>query len=58
MSANVSLTYEELREIRRGLALRSQEVEIYDDDTEKLYDMINNLYDKIEKLESELEEVK
>lgn len=54
---DVRLSLDDLKEIRRGLFLRSQEIEIYDDETEETYNNINKLYDKIERLESELEEV-
>lgn len=54
---NVRLSLEDLKEIRRGLFLRSQEIEIYDEETEEAYNDIIKLYDKIDRLESELEEV-
>lgn len=54
---DVRLSLDDLKEIRRGLFLRSQEIEVYDDKTEETYNNINKLYDKIERLESELEEV-
>lgn len=54
---DVRLSLDDLKEIRRGLFLRSQEIEIYDDETEETYNNIIKLYDKIERLESELEEV-
>lgn len=53
---NVRLSLEDLKEIRRGLFLRSQEIEIYDEETEEVYNDIIKLYDKIDRLESELEE--
>lgn len=55
---NVRLSLDDLKEIRRGLFLRSQEIEVYDNETEETYNNIMKLYDKIERLESELEEVK
>lgn len=55
---DVRLSLDDLKEIRRGLFLRSQEIEVYDDETEETYNNINKLYDKIERLESELEEAK
>lgn len=54
---DVRLSLDDLKEIRRGLFLRSQEIEVYDDETEETYNNINKLYDKIERLENELEEV-
>lgn len=54
---DVRLSLDDLKEIRRGLFLRSQEIKVYDDETEETYNNINKLYDKIERLESELEEV-
>jgi peptidoglycan hydrolase CwlO-like protein len=54
---DVRLSLDDLKEIRRGLFLRSQEIEVYDNKTEETYNNINKLYDKIERLESELEEV-
>lgn len=54
---DVRLSLDDLKEIRRGLFLRNQEIEVYDDETEETYNNINKLYDKIERLESELEEV-
>lgn len=54
---DVRLSLDDLKEIRRGLFLRSQEIEVYDNETEETYNNINKLYDKIERLESELEEV-
>lgn len=53
---NVRLSLEDLKEIRRGLFLRSQEIKIYDEETEEVYNDIIKLYDKIDRLESELEE--
>ena len=53
---NVRLSLEDLKEVRRGLFLRSQEIEIYDEETEEAYNDIIKLYDKIDRLESELEE--
>ena len=55
---DVRLSLKDLKEIRRGLFLRSQEIEIYDNETEETYNNIIKLYDKIERLENELEEVK
>ena len=54
---DVRLSLDDLKEIRRGLFLRGQEIEIYDNETEETYNNIMKLYDKIERLESEFEEV-
>lgn len=52
----LQVTLEELKEIRRGLSLRSQEIEVYDDETEKQYDKINNLYDKVLEIEERFDD--
>lgn len=55
---DIGLSLDDLKEIRRGLFLRSQEIEIYDEETEEKYNYITNLYDKIERLETQMEEEK
>lgn len=55
---DIRLSLDDLKEIRRGLFLRSQEIEIYDEETEEKYNYITNLYDKIERLETQMEEEK